>query len=109
MKRLYRVFAGAFSALVLGVLTSSLYFKAVLPDQLYLPEGQSLSELEQSVQQVSAASMSVVVKDRTSSPYRAGVRMFGAVPVKEILVQLSLGNMWSQGECPLVSKCLPTG
>ena len=109
MKRLYRVFAGAFSALVLGVLTSSLYFKAVLPDQLYLPEGQSLSELEQSVQQVSAASMSVVVKDRTSSPYRAGVRMFGAVPVKEILVQVVPREYVVPGGMPFGIKMFTDG
>ena len=109
MKRLYRVFAGAFSALVLGVLTSSLYFKAVLPDQLYLPGGQSLSELEQSVQQVSAASMSVVVKDRTSSPYRAGVRMFGAVPVKEILVQVVPREYVVPGGMPFGIKMFTDG
>lgn len=89
MKKAYRFFAGAFSALTIGVLSTSLYFEQVLPDRLYLPEGQSLSQIESSVLEIPTAKMSLSVPiESDTSRYSVNLRMFGAVSVKDILVQV---------------------
>lgn len=114
MKKIYRIFAGALSALMLGALTLSLYAGKTLPDCVYLAEGQEVDSLDLSTVSFSGSAISVgapVYEAVETQPDRfpVGLRMFGAISVKDILVQVVPREYVLPGGSPFGIKMFTDG
>lgn len=114
MKKIYRVFAGMLSALTISALSLSLYAGHSLPDFVYLAQGQEVAELELSPASFSGAAITVGAPvrqtvDAGEDRYSVGLRMFGAISVKDILVQVVPREYVLPGGSPFGIKMFTDG
>ncbi len=116
MKKIYRIFAGALSALMISALSLSLYAGQILPDCVYLAEGQEVEELDLSAASFSGSGPAITVgapvrQEVEAEPDRfpVGLRMFGAISVKDILVQVVPREYVLPGGSPFGIKMFTDG
>ena len=102
------------SALTISALSLSLYAGHSLPDFVYLAQGQEVAELELSPASFSGAAITVGAPvgqtvDAGEDRYSVGLRMFGAISVKDILVQVVPREYVLPGGSPFGIKMFTDG
>ena len=90
MKKIYRIFAAGLSCGILCVLTTAFYFAQTLPDHFYVAQGESLAlstplPIEESPSQLEGTTQ---VYARAGTGYTTNLKLFGAVEIKEVDVQV---------------------
>ncbi len=114
MKKIYRIFAGALSVLMISALSLSLYAGRTLPDYVYIAEGQEVEDLDLSTAALSGTAITVgapvqqaVITEPDQIP--VGLRIFGAISVKDILVQVVPREYVLPGGTPFGIKMFTDG
>lgn len=90
MRKFYRAVAGAACLCIAGVLTLALYVGNSLPDKFYVAQGEHLS-IHSPIQLHPQAENTLLPIDAYSvagNTYSLNLRMFGAVSVKQVQVQV---------------------
>ena len=114
MKKIYKIFAGAMSLLMVSALSLSLYAGRTLPDYVYLAEGQQVENLDLSAGGISGTAITVgapvqQVAAVETDRYPVGLRIFGALSVKDILVQVVPREYVLPGGMPFGIKMFTDG
>ncbi len=90
MRRKYRVFAGTFSVLTSVVLAFTLLIQSSLPDRFYLTEGEQfdMSSDYGLSQTVKTVEKGIPLTGGPGESYQVDLRLFGAIAVKNVQVQV---------------------
>ncbi len=89
LRQIYRFFAGALSAVIVGTMAPALYLQETLPDRFTVAAGEELQLAPPYIHCDSSGENSISVSSTVSDDHSAELKLFGIIKIKDVAVRVA--------------------